>query len=90
MISVLGNKPAWDSHLIDGMRVHVEYTIKELSIQMISLAADAATGMSPPPATETAPGNRRPLEITKVRGSQVRRTAVDVQLAVSDSRPSGS
>ena len=42
------------------------------------------------PATEAAQGSRRPLEITKVRGSQIRQTAVDVQLAVSDSRPSGA
>jgi len=42
------------------------------------------------PATEGPQGSRRPLEITKVRGSQVQQTAVDVQLAVSDSRPSGA
>lgn len=42
------------------------------------------------PGLETAQGGRRPLEITKVRGSQVSLTAVDVQLAVSDSRPSGA
>lgn len=38
-VPVLGDKPAWDNYLIDGMRVHVEYTLTGQSVQLISLAA---------------------------------------------------
>ena len=37
-IPVLGDKPAWDSYLLDGVRVHIEYTLQGGSVQLISLA----------------------------------------------------
>jgi circadian clock protein KaiC len=43
-----------------------------------------------PSSAPAAHGPQRNLQITKVRGGSVRQSAVDVQLAVSDSRPSGS
>lgn len=42
------------------------------------------------PGTDAPQGGLRPLEVTKVRGSQVQPAAINVQLAVSDSRPSGA
>ncbi len=41
-------------------------------------------------STDMAQGRRRVLDMTKVRGSHPNRSAVDVHLAVSDSRPSSA
>jgi hypothetical protein len=38
-IPVLGDKPAWDSFVIDGVRLHVEYSIKDQLVQVVSLTA---------------------------------------------------
>lgn len=38
-IPVLGEKPAWDSYLLDGVRMHIEYTRTAESVQLISLTS---------------------------------------------------
>jgi hypothetical protein len=37
-IPVLGVTPAWDSYLLGGVRVHIEYTLQAESVQLISLS----------------------------------------------------
>jgi hypothetical protein len=36
-IPVLGEKPAWDSYLLNGIRMHIEYSLQGESVQLISL-----------------------------------------------------
>ncbi|WP_240229623.1 hypothetical protein [Devosia lacusdianchii] len=36
-LPLLGLKPAWDSFLMDGYRLHLEYTIDTTSIQLVSI-----------------------------------------------------
>jgi len=38
-VPVLGDKPAWDSYLIDDVHVHVEYTLQNELVQLISLTS---------------------------------------------------
>ncbi len=38
-IPVLGEKPAWDAYLLDGVRLHIEYTLQAESVQLISLSS---------------------------------------------------